>query len=90
MIYKNLMAAGCVLTLLAAPAWAGDSMDKAHKDPSMQGMEQQFDKLDSNRDNKITKQELTEQGVTLADFEQADMDGDGALDEEEFAALSEE
>ncbi len=92
MITQKLMAAACALALSAVPAFAGE-MDKGHKDPgmrSMQGPKWQFGELDANRDNKITKQELTEKGVTLADFEQADSDQDGALDQEEFAAIIEE
>lgn len=85
----KLMAVGCVLVLAAAPAFAGD-MDKDHKDPSMSVMGKQFGDLDANRDNKISKQELTEKGISLADFDQADANSDGTLDQEEFAALSEE
>lgn len=92
MITPKLMAAACALALSAVPAFAG-GMDKGHKDPGMRSMQAptwQFGELDANRDNKITKQELTEKGVTLADFEQADSDQDGALDQEEFAAIIEE
>lgn len=92
MISNKLMAMACVMALSAAPAFAADDRDADMDEMGSGGhaMSWQFGELDSNRDQKITKQELNDKNIELDDFEQADSNGDGALDEQEFAAVSEE
>jgi Ca2+-binding EF-hand superfamily protein len=89
---EKLIAAGCVLLLSASPVFADDmgKMDKDVRDPAMHGMKWKFGELDANKDKKISRQELVSKGAGMpeAAFEKADANKDGALDEQEFAALS--
>ena len=88
---NKLMTAGCVIALsAAAPVIAGEA-DKGTEMPAhSKSMVWVFGDVDSNKDKKITKDELDAKGANVDKFEEADINSDGSLDEEEFVAFSSE
>jgi hypothetical protein len=50
-------------------------------------LEQQFRKLDKDRDGFLSKQEAASDGVSGADFDKHDKNHDGKLDQAEFQSL---
>lgn len=87
--HTGLIALAGMVALLAGPAFATESeagIDQEGRSP--EEMAQAFADTDGNRDGFVTQEELALAGVD-PDISQVD-NGDGRLDEQEFAALGPE
>ncbi len=84
---KNMMFAGSLLAISAAPVFAGD-MNKAEDMTVEPGMAMSFVEIDVNQDKKLTKDELTATGAAETSFDKFDSNKDGTIDEAEFVAIS--
>lgn len=86
---NKLMTVSCLFILSTAPLFAGD-MDKDEHMTIEHGMVLSFGEIDVNKDKKLTKEELSAKGAIPSNFDKADTNKDGTIDEAEFVAFGEE